>query len=87
MTDTWTLRWFAHHIDKTFDTDQDAIKSFREYINKNFRTHQDSTGYTYKVTKKGTDEEVCLMGAEDEWRWKVCHCDECKKAKHTIILH
>ena len=39
------------------------------------------------VNRHEGNSNDCLMGAEDRWRWAVCHCDGCKQNNWTIINH
>ncbi len=86
--DTWCLSWFEHW---TFDdgrTDEGYLDSFQRYVNRH-RYHQDTNDPDYVV---------CLMGAEDRWRWHAgpepkdrnpppCRCEYCKKLGIIRIAH
>ena len=85
----WWLTWFQH---VTFDvglSDQDVLASFQRYCDRETR----------KAYHAGKD--VCLMGAEDHWRWcgaepdgdnesrspPPCRCKHCKKHGLVRIAH
>lgn len=85
----WWLTWFQH---ATFDvglSDDEVLLSFQKHCDRETRKAQ----YAGK--------EVCLMGAEDRWRWKgadpdgapgsdsppPCRCKHCKAAGLVRIGH
>jgi len=87
--DVWYRTWFAHESLNYFDNVKDAFENFEKWL--------ESKGY-YVATEReafwgtglvmGNDgEEVCLMGADEKWRWKLCGCKECKKQQITVIKH
>lgn len=98
--DSWCLKWFSHY---TFDEGQDDkyfADSFREYVDR----HQDineklEQKYKSEYEAMSKSEYVCLMGAEDSWRWGSfddngnqqysypCRCKHCKKAGIVSIHH
>lgn len=90
---SWWLRWFCHETFNTFETDEEAYESFlRWFGDNNFQfNYSDYGGYPttpdFQYDKYGNRH--VLMGAEDKYRWEVCHCEHCEKArnKRTIINH
>jgi hypothetical protein len=68
----WACSWFSHY---TFDiglSDQEVLDSFRKYVwriqahNRRMnRSFVASDGYIVYT------DDICLMGAEDEWRWRA----------------
>jgi hypothetical protein len=95
----WCLKWFSHW---TFDTgadDAEVLASFTRYV---MATQKYNAANMIEYT--GSDggrryiEPMCLMGAEDRWRWKAyiekdvqgeppCRCEGCKKAGIISICH
>ena len=91
---SWWQQWFSHETFNSFETDQDAFDSFfRWFTDNGFRhSYNEHPGYGSEDLMLQTDKygnKHCLMGAEEYWRWKVCHCKHCEKRKHrrTIITH
>ena len=85
--ETWCLTWFQHY---TFDdgrTDKEFLESFERYVRR-YAHLQDYTGDT-------PDNYICLMGAEDRWRWHgethddkpPCRCKHCTKQGVVRIGH
>ena len=64
--DTWLCIWFSHSTLNTHLTDDELLRSFEQYVCR----HE---GKSFEQ-----DDFVCLMGAEDRWRWKgPCRCEHC----------
>ena len=95
--ETWILTWFEHY---TFDDgrgDKEYLKSFRRYVRRYEHMQHDST----EAIKRYGDDYVCLMGAEDEWRWHgagetggrdersdaPCRCEHCQEQGLVRIGH
>ena len=72
----WHLIWFSHETYQVFENEADAFKSFRAFVH--------SAVEECHVTGKDTS---CLMGADEEARWTVCDCEDCKKTGRTVINH
>lgn len=91
----WACEWFSHRTPDKGQSDAEALESFRDYVRwalpRSFEMRRD---------RKCSPEEpfICLMGAEDEWRWRgvkgdgdpngeesppPCRCEGCKK--HGVI--
>jgi len=91
----WCLHWFNHW---TFDcglSDAEILKSFRDYVWRMGRLNRELQKYL--IQEDGSRfyyDEICLMGAEDEWRWKgaddtpaPCRCKHCKEQGVVRINH
>lgn len=90
--ETWCPGWFCHW---TFDTEPDdatVCASFDAYVER----MQESN---YRISRY-PDNPVCLMGAEDRWRWHgtrtgdasehtepPCRCEHCRKRGVVVIGH
>lgn len=85
--EAWVLKWFCHFTFNQFDNDEDAIRSFQEFVTRKEIKNEESGHYNNKMNIDKPQGYYCLMGAEDRWRWKVCHCEHCQKGKWTIINH
>ena len=89
--ETWCLTWFQHF---TFDDgrpDKEFLESFERYVHR-YEYMQD---YPPGSMPGGY---VCLMGAEDRWRWTgamegyertpvPCRCEHCKEQGVVRIGH
>lgn len=87
--ETWVLTWFQHETFDIGQTDNEALNSFEQYV----RRHEH---LPYKHP-----ENICLMGAEDRWRWHgaepngepndhspaPCRCKFCKEQGKIRIGH
>lgn len=66
----WCLGWFGHW---TFDiglSDQEVLDSFQRYVDRivqHNREHQQVI--KHKDGEEFLVDDICLMGAEDRWRW------------------
>ncbi len=85
--DTWCCQWFNHYTFNTHLTDEELLQSFSEYVNRHkggLRRHEDAGHYRIRT---GNDY-VCLMGAQDHWRWKgICRCEHCQARGIVMIDH
>lgn len=75
--EVWALIWFYHMTYNQFENDSEALESFERFV----------TRKELQNIKEGHDAGYALMGAEDRWRWEVCHCDGCKKNGWVAINH
>lgn len=85
--DSWALLWFSHVTFVDGRTDEELLQSFREFVHEKlpFQRNSDLDAETRRLHGL---ETYCLMGADDEWRWKgPCHCEHCVKLGRTIITH
>ena len=94
--EVWVLGWFQHSTLDKGQTDERVLASFRRYVRR-CEEHNDRLGGSHSsVYVPGT---ICLMGAEDEWRWSgrmddgetltdpPCRCKHCKAAGIIRIDH
>ena len=86
--DTWCLRWFNHYTFNVHLSDADLLASFQDYVNR----HRAEQPGTYESVEKHRErvgnDWVCLMGAEDRWRWKgPCRCEHCTARGVVSIDH
>lgn len=94
--ETWCLDWFSHWTWDTGQTDRQALASFTRYVNR-YRHMQDH----FSPEVYGEDY-ICLMGAEDRWRWKgrdgdgtegsgetrpPCRCGSCRELGIIRVDH
>lgn len=85
--ETWIQDWFSHWTFRLGQTDEELLRSFGDFV---LRTE------CHNERVRGTGAEVCLMGAEDRWRWRgdgrkdtpaPCNCEHCQKLGITRIDH
>ena len=96
--ETWCLTWFCH---QTFDdgrSDAEYLESFQRYVDRH-RWYQDHLShYTRNPQDKPSNAPehlICLMGADDWWRWHgkdndsppPCRCEGCTKLGVVRIGH
>lgn len=89
--ETWLLQWFNHYTFDIGQTDKEALNSFEQYVSR-YEHFQNPHDFA-EVTKE--PGYLCLMGAEDRWRWKgedgtkpaPCRCEHCKKQGIIRINH
>jgi hypothetical protein len=85
--ETWVLQWFNHFTLNKFDNDNDVITSFEHFVDRKTEFNNKNGHYNNEMNMNNKNPHYCLMGAEDSWRWKVCHCEHCQKGDWTIINH
>jgi hypothetical protein len=85
--ETWMVRWFCHITFNRFETDDAAIASFRKFVERKMEQNIRNGHHNVERSNSSNAPFYCFMGAEDEWRWEVCHCEECQKSGMTIISH
>jgi len=89
--ETWYCTWFTHQTFDTGKTDHEVLESFERYVTR-YELIQDY------YPNRQPEDYVCLMGAEDRWRWRAgsgpedeslapCRCDKCKSAGVIRISH
>lgn len=89
----WMLVWFYHITYNQFESDEQALNSFREFVYEKECENERNGHYSHYYdghTERNPHSELpyyCFMGADDRWRWEVCHCDDCEKNDWTIIKH
>ncbi len=95
----WCLEWFQHMTFDVGQTDEKALLSFRQFVTRKIDLNH-ANGYFDMISPPiNADTKkypfYCLMGAEDEWRWKgggdnlpaPCRCKHCKKLGILRIGH
>lgn len=75
--ETWVLAWFSHWTWDTGQTDREALASFSRYVDR-YHHMQEHFG-----PDRFGEDYVCLMGAEDRWRWKGRSGDGLEGAEET----
>jgi hypothetical protein len=90
LEESWCLEWFCHWTFDDGQEDADILASFDRYVDRMER-------YNKKHGRResyGWIDVICLMGAEDRWRWRgmddteaPCRCEGCKKNKVVRIVH
>ena len=84
--ETWCLKWFYHSTYNLFESDKDAIRSFDRFVQRKKKLNIQNEHYDGHNSDSDKPYH-CLMGAEDWWRWEVCHCEKCKNSDWTVISH
>jgi len=88
----WMLSWFYHMTYNKFENDEQTLESFRKFIfdkeceNESNGHYTSYDGHTER-NSNSTLPYYCFMGADDRWRWELCHCDGCKKNDWTVVKH
>jgi len=90
MLETWYCTWFEHSQPDHGDTHDECRASFSRFVNRIRR-------FNARWQREHGDrfEPICLMGAEDHWRWHgktredaaPCDCADCKKIGVRRIGH
>ncbi len=84
----WCLSWFSHFTYNTGLDDGELIASFENYVREVERHNEAHGHYDAFINDADRDSYICLMGAEDRWRWEgPCRCEHCKKAGVVRIDH
>ena len=94
--ESWNCTWFGHETFDLGQTDKEVLDSFERYV----RRHEDYQGMYLDNPDRLPENPICLMGAEDRWRWygtqdKVtgeqtsapCRCEACKESGKISISH
>lgn len=93
--ETWCLDWFCHYTFDIGQSDSEVMTSFEEYVSR----YEHQQNLPVEAIEKLGDKYVCLMGAEDRWRWGhkdeltrdivpgPCRCAGCRKAGVIRINH
>ena len=85
--ETWVGKCFCHFTFNQFDNDSEAEKSFEEFVDRKISLNLQHGHHRDDMNFASKEPYYCLMGAEDRWRWEVCHCEHCEKNEWTIINH
>lgn len=96
--ESWHLTRFTHETFRDDRTREEVIQSFENYVSRH-EWYQDHFLHSERleelVATGQIPVKVCLMGAEDRWRWRgkddeseyPCNCDKCKEAGMWRISH
>lgn len=89
---SWALGWFNHYTFRSDDLPDRAsvLASFEEYVEEVEREFPQDL-----MISPLPEGYICLMGAEDRWRWKgetqdheaPCECEHCVKQGVWRINH
>ena len=63
------------------------MQSFQDFVMRKEIQNEENWHYNNEPNTNNPNVYYCLMGAEDRWRWEVCHCEHCEKNEWTIINH
>jgi hypothetical protein len=85
----WCLTWFSHFTYNTWLDDDEILASFENYVREVTRHNEVHGHFDNMMTNKDDrDSYICLMGAEDRFRWKgPCRCEHCQTAGVVRIDH
>jgi len=92
--ETWCGSWFQHWTFDTGQSDEQTLASFGRFVCR-------MTPLCNRHRELPIDQQYCLMGAEDRWRWHgasedggtsittdpPCRCRYCKKQGVIRIAH
>ena len=99
--EVWCPSWFSHWMFDEGQTDREVLESFSRYVDRVQRKNV-SNGHGETDAALGNDAPfVCLMGAEDRWRWcgsttgevgaertdPPCRCAGCKERGVVRVVH
>ena len=80
--ETWCLHWFNHWTWDLGQTDYEILASFERYVQRYEYMQEFPSSYS------GNRNYICLMGAEDRFRWKgPCFCIHCNRMGKVSIDH
>jgi hypothetical protein len=84
--DTWCIAWFNHYTFNVHLSDEELRESFRRFVAGKLPLHRNiDRNLGHPGLKLVT---YCLMGAEEEWRWKgPCRCEHCVERGVTYFDH
>ena len=85
--DTWCQGWFNHWTFNQFASEEEAFADFLDYVNSIERKNMVNGHRPNGIVYDNPEPFECLMGAEDHWRWKLCHCEICAEQGITTITH
>jgi hypothetical protein len=75
--ESWMLTWFSHETIDNGEDDTYFYNSFMDFCQRMKRRNQEEGEMkTFPSGNRYWDEPVCLMGAEDVWRWGSWKYDE-----------
>jgi hypothetical protein len=64
-----------------------VLKWFCHFTYNKFDKDSDAVDSFADFVSRKEEIDYCLMGAEDRYRWEVCHCEHCQKGDWTIVNH
>ena len=65
----WCLTWFSHYTFDIGQSDQEALDSFERYVRRVEHHNRVTPCFVGEGKDRFPVDDVCLMGAEDRWRW------------------
>lgn len=77
---TWVQCWFGHVTLRAGRDDGELLASFERHVRQHER-------YQELPHEHWPPDGICLMGAEDRWRWNLCECDGCRRGPMQVIAH
>ena len=87
--ETWCCNWFNHYTYNIHLSDEELLESFQAYVERQ-RPYicEDLGSYDEYKRRVPEDKRICLMGAQDRWRWKEpCRCEHCQERGIVMIDH
>ena len=86
--DDWCLTWFSHYTFDVGQSDEEVLASFAAYVRR-IQSYNAKHVKWYESENGGWwSEPICLMGAEEQRRWKSpCRCEHCQKRGVVSINH
>lgn len=96
--ETWNTTWFCSESFNSELSNAEVLDSFEEYV----RRYEELQNMPYNRIRELGFDYVCLMGAEDRWRWRAgftpdgtrdddypapCRCRHCQSAGMVRIAH
>lgn len=87
FNETFVCTWFGHECYDDGQTDEEFLNEFEQYVSR----HEN-----YQDINNMREPYICLMGAEDRWRWNSgnkeytgipCRCKYCKEQGVLRIAH
>jgi len=98
LRETWALTWFEHAQPDWGEPDHEVLASFSRYVD---RIERYNRAHLVRGEMEGYMDPICLMGAEDRWRWHgaspdgkpetrsepPCRCEGCRKHNVVRISH
>jgi len=85
--ETWCSKWFSHMTFNKFNNDMDTINSFALFVQRKLDLNIKNGHYGSERNDENKNPFYCFMGAEDRYRWEVCHCEFCEKSNWIIMNH
>lgn len=98
--ETWCMEWFCHYTFRDrFEHPSEVLADFEQYVNRMGRLQGSNSMASVKMIEEYEARTgrrwICLMGAEDRFRWAgqgtdtraPCDCDHCKEAGVWRITH